>query len=244
MQIPVKITPDRIRDSIVQVFFKSDIPFEPLIGFCYAALEKSGWKYTNRQPVFEPQKGIVIELVPAPQHFFVKDNVRLQLFPNQSFAFNCINKYIGWKEYGGHIRSVIDGFFATGHFTQFNRIGIRYISEFANIDVLQKIMFNATVPAVSGQVVSSTYRFVIEENEVTKNIQIGNKLPVNAVLQPGSEPVNFVSLLDVDIVSKGLAIKDIETLWQEIDNLHTTEKITFFGLLTDEFLQSLNPEYS
>ncbi len=150
MQIPVKINPDRIRDSIIQVFFQADIPFEPLIGFCYMALEKSGWKYTNRQPLAEPQKGLVIELAPVSQHFFVKDHIRLQLFPNQSFAFNCINKYIGWKAYSTYIESVIKELSSTGHFSYFTRIGIRYISEFATFDILAKVKLETPVLSISG----------------------------------------------------------------------------------------------
>lgn len=240
MRIPVKITPDRIRDSIIQVFFMADIPFEPLIGFCFDALYKAGWKYTNRQPLSAPQQGLVIELAPSSQHFFVKDQIRLQLFPNQSLAFNCINHYIGWAEYGRHIRTAIESLSATGHFVQYNRLGIRYISEFANIDILENIQFNATTPRVDGKLVSSTYRFVFEENGVTKNIQIASKVPVNA----SGEKVNFVSILDVDIVKRGLKAGSWGDLWQEIEALHNLEKATFFGLLTNEFLQSLNPEYT
>ncbi|HYM95465.1 MAG TPA: TIGR04255 family protein, partial [Chitinophagaceae bacterium] len=130
------------------------------------------------------------------------------------------------------------------HFINFNRIGIRYISEFANIDILEKIKFNATLPSVKGRVVNSTYRFVFDEDKIFKNIQIASKLPVNAILQETKEQVNFVSLLDVDIVRKGLNIRGNDELWYEIDSLHTLEKTTFFELLTDEFLQSLNPEYT
>jgi len=244
MLLPVKITPDRIRDSVVQVFFNADIPFEPLIGFCYTALGKSGWKYSNRQPPLEPQSGLIIEFAPVVQHFFIKDHVRFQLFANQSIAFNCINRYIGWKDYGGHIRNVINELAATGHFTQFTRIGIRYISEFANIDILEKIKYKPSLLPVAGKVSSSTFRFVYTENEVAKNVQIDSKIPLNPVLGTVNEPVNFISLLDVDIVQQGLSIKEADSLWREIDRLHTIEKETFFSLLDDEFLQSLNPEYS
>lgn len=244
LKIPVKITPDRIRDSIVQIFFQADIPFEPLIGYCYSTLSTLGWRYANRSPMQEAQKGLVIELSTGSQHFFIKDKVRLQLFPNNSLAFNCISGYIGWNEYGIKIKSVINSLIDTGHFKMFRRIGIRYISEFANIDILEKIKFQATLPSINGEIKSRTYRFIFEESNIAKNIQIASKLPVNAILQETNVTVNFVSLLDVDIVKKSLNIKDAGGLWHEIDTLHTVEKQTFFGLLTEDFLQSLNPEYA
>ena len=73
MRVPVKITPDRIRDSIVQIFFQSSVPFDALIGVFYTTLLNSGWKYAGKanQPL-EPNK-LVIEFTANPQHFFIKE---------------------------------------------------------------------------------------------------------------------------------------------------------------------------
>lgn len=244
MEIPVKITPDRIRDSIVQVYFQAGIPFEPLIGIFYAALTNAGWKYANRAQSQVPQKGMIIELSTGRQYFFIKDQVRLQLFPNQSLAFNCINSYIGWQRYRSYIGSVFTELSKTGYFTNYFQAGIRYISEFANIDILEKINFKAETSFNDENISNSSYRLTFEKDNIFKTINIASKLPVNAVLANQKEPLSFTSLLDVDIVQKKLSCKNVDELLINLDQLHTIEKKTFFRLLTDEFLQTLNPEYA
>ena len=47
MKIPRKITPDRISDSIVEIRYNTNIPFEALIGIFYQAV-KDTFRYTNR----------------------------------------------------------------------------------------------------------------------------------------------------------------------------------------------------
>jgi len=244
MKVPSKITPDRIRDSIVQVFFQSGIPFEPLIGIIYSALTKAGWKYANRPNQSQLQKGLIIEFASTQQHFFIKDQIRLELFSNQSIAFNCNNNYIGWDSYSKYIREVFDALYAAGHFKNFSRVGIRYISEFSNIDILEKINFKVSSPDVEGTISNSSYRFTFQEKDVLKTINIASKLPVNALLAEANEPVKFVSLIDVDIVQANLNCQKIDELFSTIDSLHIVEKKIFFGMLSDEYLQTLNPEYA
>lgn len=244
MRIPVKITPDRIRDSIVQVFFQSSVPFEALIGVFYTTLLNSGWKYANRpnQPL-QPKK-IVIEFTAGPQHFFIKDNVRFQLFPNQSIAFNCNNSYIGWGNYSNYINEVLTEISKTNYLTRFSRIGIRYISEFANIDIFEKIKIKVDIPFAENKVSNSSHRMTLIEGDITKTINIASKIPANTNLTGEMEYVNYISLLDIDVVKKNLSVNDISILWDEINNVHTIEKEIFFGLLREEFLQTLNPQYA
>ena len=54
MRVPVKITPDRIRDSIVQIFFQSSVPFDALIGVFYTTLVN-----TSVPPTMQP--GVMIQ---------------------------------------------------------------------------------------------------------------------------------------------------------------------------------------
>jgi uncharacterized protein (TIGR04255 family) len=243
MDLPVKITPDRLKDSIVQIFFATEIPFDALVGIVYSNLEKRGWKYTNRAPSQEPPKGIVIDINPQPLYFFTKESVRIQLFQNSSLAFNCINGYIGWSAYSAQIQEIMSVLSAEVGMKMFPRVGIRYISEFRGIDILDKLKMTLNINSIAGELKTSTFRFIVQEGMVVKNIQVTNKLPVNKRTKDSFEVV-LISLLDIDVVEKGLKITDLNQLYQKIESLHTIEKQTFFSLLSDEFLQSLNPEYS
>jgi uncharacterized protein (TIGR04255 family) len=241
--LPVKITPDRLRDTLVQVSFQSNIPLEPFLGLCYKQLIEDGWQYHSRKPVSEGQSGFTLELSIEPEHLFSKDKVRMQILPDSSLVFNCRDGYIGWDAYGPFIQSALDAVVRTGNVTGFTRIGIRYISEFANIDIMDNICLTVHVPFISGRINNSSHRFAFEEDGALKTVNIASKLPVNAVLNNG-ERVSFVSLLDIDVSRRGLSLNSVAQAWHEIDKLHTSEKQTFFALLKDEFLQTLNPEYA
>ena len=53
---------------------------------------------------------------------------------------------------------------------------------------------------------------------------------------------NF-SLIDIDAQYHGAPISDFDTLVSKIDNTHTHQKDTFFGIVSDEFIQVRNPKY-
>jgi len=243
MKIPVKITPDRIRDSIVQVFFQADMPFEPLVGICYTELQKDGWRYANRPIPSKPGTGLIIEFQAAPQHFFIKDRIKIQLNPDSSLVFNCISQYIGCNQYSKNIYSVLSQIFSTGRFKMFTRIGIRYVSEFANTDILSNINFQYELGGVTGTVNQMSFRISLEENGLIKNINIANKLPVYAAISKDQE-VTFISLIDIDVVDTAISVSDFNKLIENIERVHFEEKKVFFGMLKEHFLQSLNPEYT
>jgi hypothetical protein len=58
MKLPKKITPDRIKDAIVEVKYSSKYPFEVIVGLIFKALDDS-YKYTNR-----PLSGIPLSSLP------------------------------------------------------------------------------------------------------------------------------------------------------------------------------------
>lgn len=243
MRIPVKITPDRIRDSIVQVFFQSPVPFEALVGIFYLALVKSDWKYTNSPNQNAPSKGLLIEFTNNTQHFFLKDPVRFQLHNSHSIIFNCNKNYIGWSQYGIFIQDVLNRIFNTGEVTSFSRIGIRYISEFPDIDILDKIKFKVTFPN-DEKLTNSSHRLVFDEGGVIKTINIASKIPNIKNVVNQTDKTSYISMLDIDIVQKDISITSTQELWHEIDRIHTIEKEAFFGFLLDGFIESLKPEYS
>lgn len=242
MQLPVKITPDRIRDSIVQIFFKSSVPSEALVGIFYQSLVNSGWKYANRPNEIVPSKGLVLEFATNTQHFFLKDEVRFQLHNNHSIAFNCNNNYIGWERYSIYIKEVLNDIFESGTVLSFVRIGIRYISEFPDIDILEKLKFKISFPQYEN-ISNSSYRLAFDEGSIFKTVNIASKLPATTSFINQDKRIDFISMLDIDIVKKTLSASGPAEVWNEIDDLHLAEKELFFSLLDPDFLLSLNPEY-
>ena len=51
------------------------------------------------------------------------------------------------------------------------------------------------------------------------------------------------SLFDVNIYENFKESSSVEFIIGALNKIHKIEKETFFGLLTDKFIESLNPEY-
>lgn len=250
MRLPKKITPDRIRESIVQVFCVSEIPFEPMVGYLYGILGEMGFQYTNRP--LRQQKGVsgtnqqeinLGELIIVPQHFFFDEKVKIQWHQNGSLIFNCINEYIGWTEYFLFIKKVINRLTEQKIILGFGRIGIRYISEFPNIDIFDKLNLSFKMSGLNNAISNGNFRIEWQDSYHQIIANIGSKLPISSIIETSEGKAEYVSLIDLDIIVQKLEIVKNESLFELLDDIHTKQKEIFFGLLQDDFLATLNPEY-
>jgi uncharacterized protein (TIGR04255 family) len=250
MKLPGKITPDRIRDSIVQIFFTSDIPFEPLVGYFYGHLIEDGFQYSNKplktpfDKTITPEGVNLMEFVINPQHLFFNEEIKIQLNQNNSIVFNCINNYIGWTNYFTQIKKIVSKLFKIKIINGFSRIGIRFISEFPNIDITEHIQYKVSINFEEGELINSSFRGEWRINDFKVLINIGSRLPIPQFLTTEDKKVNFISLIDIDVISEGFSIDSTNKLFSLIDQVHFKQKETFFSLLKEEFLNTLNPEYN
>ena len=243
MKIPRKITPDRIRDSIVEIRYNTDIPFEALIGIFYQAVNGS-FKYTNR-PLGKQQFPIVSSL---PQEItlslgglslFHNDRIKVQLQPN-SIIFNCVNDYIGWENYKTEIENTMTIFSAIIKIDNYTRIGMRYISEYANHDLVDCVKFSFTfgLPEIKSETYSFRSEFKWEEYKIILNLN--NKLLI--VKEHGNQPTP-TSIIDIDVIDESVNENDLKTLLIKFEKIHSKEKDVFFSILKEGFLETLKPEY-
>lgn len=249
MQLPRKIVPDRIREAIVQVFFHSDLPFEPLIGYFHSVLSPAGFFYTNRpiRPNHFLQSGTqplasVLDIV-VPQYFFFNDLIRMQVQNDGSLTFHCMNSYPGWSTYIGQIQKVLRLLLGSGTIRDFHRAGLRYISEFPNIDILEKVNFKVELQGVNEPMVSGNFRVEWTKPPLRFIINLASKLPIAPLVVQSTEKVAFTSLIDIDVIRQDFSENNPEKLFALIDEVHLNEKEQFFQLLKPEFLKTLHPEY-
>lgn len=250
IKLPKKITPDRIRESVVQVFFNSHLPFEPLVGYMHRLFLHHGFEYTNRpirqfpiNPELMPVDPSTFEIALLPQHFFFNEEIKIQLHQNNSLIFNCTNNYIGWSKYFGVIDNLVTELYREKLISNFTRAGIRYISEFANIDILEKVNFGFETSVINKPISNGTFRVEWVDSPHTIIVNLGSKLPINSLIVADGTKVEFVSLIDIDVINQEFEPCESNQILLTIDNLHQNQKKVFFGLLKQEFLNSLNPEY-
>jgi len=243
MKLPRKINPDRINDSIVEVKFTSNMPYEIYLGLIYKSLDNT-YKYTNRP---NGQKKIALPLdVPSEIKFsfgntlslFFNDKIKFEIRPG-SIIFNCIDKYITWELYQPEIQRVLEQISHSDVIQSFNRAGIRYISEYPDTEIneITKFSFSFGMPDVSSD--SYSFRSVYKKADCRIIINLSSKIPM--IGEPTLK--KSISAIDIDIIKENFETDKLGMLFDIIEEIHTLEKVTFFNLLSEDFLNSLNPKY-
>lgn len=249
MKIPKKITPDRIRDAIVQVFFISTYPYELLISYVHKVIIDLEYEYIQIQhPSIQPTvnnadgniitQQISVNLSPI---FIDKEHeVRIQLQPNGSINFNIAKNYIGWDRYFQKISLVLDALRNNKITVSYSRVGLRYVSEFNDMDISNKMKFNFGTSFPEWKIKGSATNLRLEVGDKTVILNIALNHPINNPQNPSTQ---VVSIIDVDVIKEHISITDLSKFLDIINSCHDKQKEIFFSLLTDEFLNELNPEY-
>ncbi|HRO43454.1 MAG TPA: TIGR04255 family protein [Flavipsychrobacter sp.] len=239
MQLPKKVNDEAIRESVVEIRYESDLPQEILVGLFFQAFDDS-YTYTNKpldlgqlqQLTRGLPSGINIDF--GGVNILYNDKISLKLSPN-SFVFNCVGKYIGWAAYQPEISKALMLLFNTGYIAHFSRAGIRYISEFAGKQLKDcvKLEFSFGLPEVKSKAFAFRSEFELRDRKAILNLSNN----MNATSGQVS------SIIDVDIIAEGVEINSVEELLKELEDIHQKEKEVYFGMLREEFLHSLQPEY-
>lgn len=245
MKIPRKITPDRISDSIVEIRYTANVPFEAVVGIFYQAA-KDIFKYTNRPLGKQPFP--ISSQISLPHELklslgglslFHNEKIKVQLQPN-SIIFNCVGDYVGWENYKIEIEKALRLFSDNIDIDSYTRIGIRYISEYPNYDLVNCVKFEFTfgMPEIKSDTYSFRSEFKWEDFRVIMNLN--NKLLV--IRDHGKSP-SPTSIIDIDVIDDNVAAANLDVILTKLEKVHLKEKEVFFNILNDKFLESLNPEY-
>ncbi len=225
MAIPKKITPDHLKETIVEVRFASGAPLDLFAGVALSLLKPLGYAYN---PVPNSNTG-----------FFIKDCIRVQ-FAGNVINFNCFeDQYVGWDSYFLSIKEVVETFVSNNFIKSFDRVSIRYISEFENTELFSNIKGCFNIDADTGFTLQdSIVRLTKDSGKAKVFMTLTNKTKV----QKNNRFID-VSLFDINAfvtLPQGSGMKELEEGLQEA---HKEQKEAFFNTITEEFKESLNAEY-
>jgi uncharacterized protein (TIGR04255 family) len=247
LKIPKRISPDSIREAIVEVKYFSVLPFDVLLGMFFNALDET-YYYANRQPTVSggnnPHHLIIGQGI---QHIFYNDKISILTSPG-SIVFTCVNgKYLGWEAYYPEIIKALDVLIfknTSAKITKCTRIGVRYISEYPKqvLSDCLKIDFTFGMPEVQSDTYVFRTEFMFQSAKVILTLQ--NRLPIVQNKEDGTgTEIIPTSSIDVDVILENLELADDKEVYSYINIAHTTEKTVFFKMMKEEFLSKLNPEY-
>ncbi len=244
MAIPKKITPDHLKETIVEVRFDSGAPLELMSGIALTLLSPLGYSY-----IPAPNSNIAVGLgVGQNQQFsieqqragvFNKNFVRVY-FSNNIISFNTIqDHYIGWDSYFNAIKEVINIFVTNNFIKSFNRVSIRYISEFDSIDAFKEIDGTISLSKETGFTLDNSIIRLTKEIDTSKVfLTITNKTK-KTIDNKSIE----TSLFDVNIFDSLPPNSNVDILFDSLHKSHKYQKEAFFSIISDDFIKTLNPEY-
>src|SRR6185312_2235690 len=223
MRLPTKITPDSISEAVVEIRYLANLPFEVLLGLFFEAFDES-YTYTSRPPkpprqgLYENrQQGLVINL--GGEKLLYNDKITI-LLRNNAFVFSCLDGYIGWEAFRPEVEKAVKTIEGTGKITKWNRVGLRYISQYPNTDLKACTNFDFTFgqPSIKSTSTALRTEFNYEGTKVILNLS--NQVPmlrrqtVNKI--PETVPT---SVIDVDVIKELLDASDANGLMNIADEV-------------------------
>ena len=123
---------------------------------------------------------------------------------------------------------------------QYTRIGIRYISEFTDTDILENIEFSYSLPTLEENIQHGNFQLQLMQKPYRIILNLASKIPYK---EQNDTQNRFKSVIDIDVIQDNLGDKTLGEALQSLNAIHRKEKEVFFKLLKPTFLESLQPEY-
>jgi uncharacterized protein (TIGR04255 family) len=244
-RIPVKLKKEPLIEAVWEIHFTSTKPSvaDLLPGLVFKALPD---KYPNI--VRLPSADIpapVVEHDPKPRYVL---KIRLE-GGNQAVqigehvvSLSCRHPYSGWKTFSEDLRKVINIVYDTGLIDRLERFSLKYIDliELDQPPSLSCLNLELKMGRYEIDTRLVQLRTEIKEGDLIHIIQVVSLAEASI---PGESGRVSGVLLDIDSIRP---IKENE-FWPDVvshlDDVHLLSKKMFFGLLTPETIDNLEPEY-
>lgn len=239
LTLPKKINPCPIVEAVLEIRFNSSFPADAVYGVLFLPLKQIFNSEIEKLPILQIPE-LIRNQDPSfkykPYYRMVKDDIVFQFAPDLISIIN-INSYLGWDVFSQKINEILNKVIELNVIDKIERIALRYI-DFFDTDIIDKINLSINI---NNDVLESKETFLrtkIESEKFEKILQVSN----SAMNIRNSVSVNG-STLDIDVSLKDYTNISNENLYSSISELHKEEKVTFFKLLKEDFLNTLNPEY-
>jgi len=240
MKLPKQINPCPINQAVVEIRFNSSLPSDAVFGVVYNKLKES-YRSAEQLPILqipEAVRNYDPNLLYQPHYKLIKEYYAFQVGPKVISLAITEQKYTTWESYYEEIQSVFEKIKEINFIDNVLRVGLRYINFFAD-DIWENI--NINVKIIENEIAGEEIfvRTVLPKDEYKVMLQTGNQIR----LEENNQVVGRASIIDIDTSIEGANINFFEDMNSILEKGHSIEKETFFGLLKDDFLKSLNPEY-
>jgi uncharacterized protein (TIGR04255 family) len=240
MTLPKQITPCPINQAVVGIRFNSSLPPDAVFGVVYNKL-KDLYKSAEQLPILQIPEAVRNNdnsLLYQPHYKLTREHFAFQVGPKVISLAITDQKYTTWESFYEEIQNVFEKIKEIDFISDVVRAGLRYINFFAD-DIWKNI--NINVKVIENEIAGEEIflRTVLPREEYKVMLQTGNQLN----LEENNQIVGRASIIDIDTSIEGENINFFEDMNSILGKAHSIQKEIFFGLLKEDFLNSLNPEY-
>ncbi|MBW6537825.1 MAG: TIGR04255 family protein [Mariniphaga sp.] len=234
MNLPKKIDPCPIVESLIEIRFLTNTHPNAVFGLIYKSLQNVFPKVENLDITQIPEtiRNAEPGLKFKPHYKLSNENFICQVGPDV-ISLASYPHYWGWERFSQEFLTLMKILEKIGIIKSISRLGIRYIN-FFEADIFENIKLKISLENENMAKPNTGIRTIIEQGSFSSLLQIANNVKISE--KEGS-------VIDIDTYcTEGLDVffQDTESI---IQKGHEKEKELFFQLLTDDFLNTLNPEY-
>ena len=239
-RLPTRISPCPIIDAVLEIRFVTAEDWSVLPGLLYnnvrkkfptkvlLPLSKLDEEFRNRNPQLRYQ----------PLLEFRSELFRIRLGPRVISLSTLTTDYPGWSKIKEEMQWLLENLNACGLIGESERLGFRCV-DFFEVDIFEHLILDICVnkTPLDGPEMSLTK--VLHSGPLTSRLLLNNGAEVVS-----GQTVRRGSVLDLDV---WLGPDDFELFTdglERFDQAHQFNKEVFFGLLKNDFLTTLSPEYS
>ena len=237
------IIPQKIESPILEATFeiRYDCPYpgEALYGLLFDIFDKFPHKEDHALPILQmpPQiRSLDPNLKYQPYYRALNDGFAFAIGPS-SIIFSALKPYRGWTEWKDFFYPILDTIKEKKIIRSVQRIGLRTFDLF-NGNIFNKINAKLTIADRAIDTSPTSVFTGFDQGEVHVLLNIGNAANANGQQTKDSLiDIDCIYLFDCEASEFFLSFKEV------LEKAHLVNKQVFFGLIKQELLSSLNPEY-
>jgi len=236
--LPTKLLQSPITDTTIEIRFSSDYPADAVFGIIYKNIQRDFSK-PKKMPILELPDEVRSNdpsLLFQPYYRLLNNDYILQIGPRMVSL--SPKTYPGWTTFHHYTTDIFENILSAQVAVKIERIGLRFINSFTNQNILSDLNISLQILGKPHNDSATYIRTIIEEERFASTLQIAS----NANFTKENKSVKG-SIIDIDTYLTSLVDANIEAIKEPINDAHSIAKNLFFGLLSDQLLQKLEPVY-
>lgn len=227
----VKMDPDALERTIIEIRFQTSLPSEAVFGILFNKLRGDYPNHSTNELVQLPKEIREKEpnLVYSTLYSIFNDTVTLNIGP-RAIYFNCHNGYILWTNYYKRIKDALKKIDKIDLMNVVERVGLRYIN-FFELDIYPKLNANIEIIGPKYKREALAVKTVYKTGDYKSTLSINN----STTKGQGSNKKKG-SVLDIDSYYESNFKYDQKKLFKIINDLHEEEKKLFQNICKRDYL--------